>query len=359
MKITFISPPPNLSGGLRVVAIYADALRALGHEVNVVATRAPRPSSKTRLKQMAKYLTSGQRANPTSGPSHFDTMQASLTLLDHAGPVTDDDVPEADVVIATWWETAFAVAALSPAKGRKFYFVQGHEVHAHLPHHISAGSYYLPLKKITISDWLKDTMAELYGDTDVDVVPNSVDMSIFHAPERGRQSAPTLGLMYATEPFKGLDTSFAAIKAARRVYPDLRVLCFGAISPQEDLQLPSNTTYIRRPSPDALRDTYAACDIFLSSSRIEGFGLPVLEAMACRTPVAATRTGCAPDVITEGVNGYTADVDDVTAIADGITRVLDLDDTRWRAMSQAAQYTAASYTWHDAVIRFEQALISR
>ncbi|MGY6694769.1 MAG: hypothetical protein ACXIUW_01915 [Roseinatronobacter sp.] len=39
MRITFISPAANLSGGQRVIAIYADRLRARGHDVIVVAQR--------------------------------------------------------------------------------------------------------------------------------------------------------------------------------------------------------------------------------------------------------------------------------------------------------------------------------
>lgn len=82
---------------------------------------------------------------------------------------------------------------LPPEKGRKVYFIQHHEVHSHLPLHLSAGSYHLPMKKVTISGWLVDTMADLYGDQDVVLVPNSVDLELFQAPERGRQAAPTVG----------------------------------------------------------------------------------------------------------------------------------------------------------------------
>lgn len=351
MKITFVSPPPNLSGGLRVVSIYADALRARGHDVQVVATSWQGPSPKERLKDLAQG-----RFGTTKLGSHYDTMKAPLILLDHAGPVTDADLPDADVVIATWWETAFAVVRLSPAKGRGFYFVQGHEVHDYLPNHLSGGSYYLPLKKITISSWLKDTMRAVYNDSDVALVPNSVDLSVFHAPERMRQKVPTIGVMYAPQSFKGLDTSFAVIEQARLSYPDLRVISFGMNPPEKDLPLPKNTRYIQSPRGEALREIYASCDVFLTSSRIEGFGLPILEAMACRTPVVATRTGCASDVIRDEVNGHIANVDDIEALSDGITRILDLDDTGWQEMSNAALNTVSSYTWDDAATRFEQAL---
>jgi glycosyltransferase involved in cell wall biosynthesis len=52
------------------------------------------------------------------------------------------------------------------------------------------------------------------------------------------------------------------------------------------------------------KNVYADCDVWLFASFSEGFGLPIIEAMACRCPVVATRAGCAPDVIKEGVNGY-------------------------------------------------------
>jgi glycosyltransferase involved in cell wall biosynthesis len=58
--------------------------------------------------------------------------------------------------------------------------------------------------------------------------------------------------------------------------------------------------------------------------------------MACRTPVVATRTGCAPDIIAPGVNGMIAEIDDAEALGTGLADILSSDDTRWRAMSEAA-----------------------
>ena len=72
----------------------------------------------------------------------------------------DADLPDADIVIATWWETAEWVNALSPAKGRKVYFIQHHEVFSYLPVERSRATYRLPLHKIVISRWLKDLMEQ-------------------------------------------------------------------------------------------------------------------------------------------------------------------------------------------------------
>ncbi|MEO1179167.1 MAG: glycosyltransferase family 1 protein, partial [Pseudomonadota bacterium] len=157
MKITFVSPPPNLSGGVRVIAIHAERLAKRGHEVTVVAPRRAR-TAKAGLRDLGRNLTRGRL---TAGPvtSHYDQLEAArLVLLDHAGPVTEADVPDGDIVVATWWETAFSVAAFPASKGRKVYFIQHHEVHHAGRRHIAAGSYHLPLKKITISNWLVEAM---------------------------------------------------------------------------------------------------------------------------------------------------------------------------------------------------------
>src|SRR5947208_1742540 len=97
MRVTMILPAFNLSGGIRVFAIYADRLRRRGHQVYAVAPREPSPT----LWRAAKSFLRGRgwpRA-PGKLPSHFDGLGVEHRLLDHPGPVTDADVPDADVVI--------------------------------------------------------------------------------------------------------------------------------------------------------------------------------------------------------------------------------------------------------------------
>lgn len=353
MRITFVSPTPNLSGGCRVIAIYADRLQAMGHDVTVVAPRQTAPG----LRAQARRLIAGRGWKSAASASHYDGMAARLLLVDHPGPITAADVPDADVVIATFWETAFVVIGLPPSKGRKFYFVQHHEIHVARMNHFAAGSYFLPLPKITIAGWLAETMRDTYGDSDVTVVPNSVDHSLFHAPPRARQTVPTVGLMYSTKRFKGLDTTLAAIRLARERHPGLKVVAFGNEAPVRTLALPEGSLYIRNPPQSQLREIYAMCDVFAVGSRSEGFGLPILEAMACRCPVVATRTGCAPDVIEDGVNGFVVDVGDAAAMGARLADMLDLDAARWQAMSEAALERVFSYTWDEATRLFERALL--
>lgn len=336
------------------MAIHADQLLARGHEVTVVARGKKHPSKSERLRRLIQH---GFGNQSPAGSSHFSRMKSPLTILPHPGPITEKDVPDADLVIATWWETAFEAVHLPASKGRKYYLVQHHEIHSHLPAHISGASYILPLKKIVVSSWLAKTMREVYSDSNVSLVPNSVDPHLFHADSRERQKQPTVGLMYSATPFKGVDIAIDAVDIVRKTFGELRVIAFGKKRPTYELPLPRNAEFFYSPPQEALRDLYKTCDVYISASRSEGFGLPILEAMACRTPVVSTRTGCAEDVIENGRNGYTVDINDVDGLATGILDILSLSPEKWKEMSEFAHQKAHEYSWQDAGALLEKALV--
>mgnify|MGYP000660480555 CR=1 FL=1 len=360
MRITVVLPYAGLAGGIKVIAIYADRLKRRGHDVFVIST----PPKRFPLRRRIKWFLSGRgwvHTPPTTGPSHFDGLNVPHRVLDCWRPVTDDDVPDGDVVVATWWETAEWVARLSTSKGAKAYFVQHDEQVMYSPERQdmrarSSATWQLPMHKIVISQWLRDLAWDRCGDEPVSHVPNSVDMRQFHADSRGKRPVPTIGLLYSTVPFKGVDVSLRALELVRRQIPTLRIVTFGAEGPDKSLPLPANTEFHRQPDQNAIRDLYARCDVWLCGSRSEGFHLPPLEAMACRCPVVSTRVGGPMDIVEDGVNGYLVDVEDARALADRLVHVLGLPEDKWRAMSDAAYATATRYTWDDATGLFEKAL---
>src|SRR2546427_13010936 len=126
MRITFISPTVNLGGGTKVITIYAEALMRMGHIVCLVSPPPQPIPFRRRLKSV--LMGNGWPSNQARPPSHLDGSAIDHRVLNRWRSVLDGDVPDADVVVATWWETAEWVNALSPEKGAKVYFVQGHEV---------------------------------------------------------------------------------------------------------------------------------------------------------------------------------------------------------------------------------------
>lgn len=351
MRINFLLPAANPSGGVKVMAIYAERLRARGHTVTMVGRPIPRPAWRYRL----RLAMAGRRWQPVR-LDHFAPRGLEPKILERFRPIEARDLPDADVSIASWWETVFMLSALPPEKGAKVHFVQHHEIHDHIPVHLSRGAHLLPMRRIAIAGWLVDVLARDYGQTAVDLVANSVDPAQFHAPPRGKQPVPTVGLFYSIKEFKGLEVSLAAIEAARRRVPDLRVLAFGQDPIVPHRPLPRGARYTANPAQEAIREIYAGCDAYVFGSHSEGFGLPILEAMACRTPVVATRTGAAPDFIEEGVSGHVVDVGDAEALGARLADVVSLPDADWRAMSAAAHRRTTEYSWDDATDRFEAAL---
>lgn len=330
MKITFVLPFASLAGGTRVVADYAAELTARGHVVTVVSQPDERKGT-----GILALLGRGKPARkPTPllaflGPRHV--------VLDRPRPVTDADLPDADVVIATWWETAEWVAALSPAKGRKFQLLQDYEMFPHLPVERVAASLRLPLRKLAVSAYIRDMVQANHGIGDIAVLPNSVDLTLFDAPPRHKNAVLRVGFLYNPSPRKNLSLALNALRAARTQFPDLQALSFGGL-PSPDHPLPGWIRYHQTPPQAELARLYAACDLWLFTSRHEGFGLPILEAMACRTPVLATRAGAAPDLI-DGRNGLLLDTDP-QAFATAIARFHAMLDAEWQGFSAAAWQTA-------------------
>jgi len=66
-----------------------------------------------------------------------------------------------------------------------------------------------------------------------------------------------------------------------------------------------------------------AMDIFALTSEYEGFGLVLIEAMAAGRPVIASHVSAIPEIVDDGVSGILCRYGDVSALVDGLERLLD------------------------------------
>ena len=354
MKITFITPFAGLAGGIRVVAMYAQELKQRGHTVAVVSAPRDIPSTKQKIKSFLK----GQGwPRKQKDPSHLDGLDIDHTVIDKYRPIENDDVPDADVVIATFWETAEWVNNLNRSKGKKYYFVQGHELFDWSPVARVTATYRFPLKKIAVSKWLVNVMQENYGDKNVALVPNGVDAHLFTPKHRGARKQNTIGFVYSTAKIKGADIIIDALNRVLQVKPDLKILSFGAEPVSADLPLPQNAEFHYKPSQEKIREIYSSCDFWLFGSRAEGFGLPILEAMACGTPVIATKAGAAPELVSKG-GGMLLNDNTPETMAGAILQYIGFSFEKWHEMSVAARKTAEVFTWENSALLFEKELLS-
>lgn len=354
MKITFLTPADDLSGGLRVIVLYAQLLRARGHDVEIVCNAPNHISWRARLRALRHGQWAAIRERLKQKPGHIAFSGVPYRVLDRPRAATAADVRDGDVVIATWWETAEWVERLPAAKGAKVHFMQDYEVWAGFEERVDA-TCRLPMPKITPSRWVADMLEERFGHSGVTVAPNAVDLDRFRAPPRGKQPVPTVGFTYTNFRNKGADIVVQAIQLARRDVPALRAISFGSALPTAELPIPPDFEFHPSVPDDELRTLYAAADMWLFGSRKEGFGLPILEAMACRTPVIGTPAGAARELLARG-GGILVPMEDPPAMAREIVRICEMGDTQWRALSDAAHANATGYTWADATDIFERAL---
>jgi L-malate glycosyltransferase len=109
-----------------------------------------------------------------------------------------------------------------------------------------------------------------------------------------------------------------------------------------DLEVAQDVRFLGRI--DSVANLLQATDLFLLPSQTESFGLAALEAMACGSPVVASRAGGLPEVIDDGVSGILEPVGSVEAMG---RRAIELlrnpaahGSMREAAIAKAHQYSA-------------------
>ncbi len=198
---------------------------------------------------------------------------------------------------------------------------------------------------IVPSEFVRERAIELL-DVDprhVHVVPHGVDHGLFAPGSEARESF----LLYPARPWrhKNHPRLFQALVDLRRELPDLRLVLTGG-GLERLRPLPDGVEPLGLVTREELASLYrrAACLVFPSLH--EGFGLPVLEAMASGCPVAASTAGALPGVC--GDAAVLFDPEDVRAMENGIREALARADEL-----RAAGLARAEFTWEESAAAHE------
>ncbi len=162
-------------------------------------------------------------------------------------------------------------------------------------------------------------------------------------------SGPYIMYLGTIEPRKNLKNLLRAFSLIRGKIPHRLVVAgmrgwkySGIFAVLRDLGIEERVVFTGFvPSPD-LPPLYSGADVFVYPSLYEGFGIPVLEAMACGTPVVASRTSSLPEVVGEA--GLLADPYSPEEIASQILRVLESPDLALE-LSRRGIERAKGFTW--------------
>jgi len=169
----------------------------------------------------------------------------------------------------------------------------------------------------------------------ITVTPNGVDPGLLVWPQEDRLSIrqrygliePTCCLLNvgSNNPRKNIEAILKTVVALRTQEIPVHFWKVGAdFTPEQQQfihahQLETRVTYLGKPEREVLNQIYSAADVLVAPSIYEGFGLTVLEAMACGTPVVAADATSLPEVA--GDAALLVNPQDVGAIAGGIAQL--------------------------------------
>lgn len=121
--------------------------------------------------------------------------------------------------------------------------------------------------------------------------------------------------------------------------------------------LQSSVTYLGKPDQPSLLQLYNAADMLLAPSTHEGFGITLLEAMACGTPVITANTSAMPEVVSDA--GVLIDPLNIEAIAAAILH-LRQDHTYRQTLIQKGLERVKAFTWEavsEAIAQIYESLL--
>ena len=195
-------------------------------------------------------------------------------------------------------------------------------------------------------------------------IPCGVDTDLFTPGDRaearrrlGLDDRPVLLWVGRIAPIKGLDTLLDTVARLREAGRDMRLLVVGG---EADEPTNGHETSLRRriaalglgesvrfvgPQPQSVLPLYyAAADVTVLPSYYESFGMVALEAMACGSPVIASRVGGLVTTVRDGVTGFLVPDGDVEALAERIETLVGDPELRWRLGREGVRW-AAQHRW--------------
>jgi D-inositol-3-phosphate glycosyltransferase len=113
---------------------------------------------------------------------------------------------------------------------------------------------------------------------------------------------------------------------------------------KDEVGISDLVAFVGSRAQDTLAYYYSAAEVCVVPSYYESFGLVALEAMACGTPVIASRVGGLLHTVEDGVNGFLVPSGDAQALAEKLRMVLCDAELRQR-LATNARLSTQSYTW--------------
>jgi len=180
----------------------------------------------------------------------------------------------------------------------------------------------------------------------------------------GLCDAPVVAFVGRQASAKGIDTLLYAMRTVWETIPETRLVIAGSRFDFSDrlVEIINEFKSKERQRIVLINDfdepekpeIFAACDVFVSASRSESFGIVYLEAWASGKPVIGCRIGAVAAVIDDGWDGLLVPYGDVGALAQAITRLLSDEALRAQMGDRGRRKVLTHYTWENIARKFRE-----
>ena len=184
------------------------------------------------------------------------------------------------------------------------------------------------------------------------VVPLGVDHEVFRPHEKPRVPGRIVAMASADTPMNGVGTLLEAV-AKLRTERDVELVLVAKPTPGgrteqliDELSISGAVRTAHGLSDAELAELVASAELACVPSLYEGFSLPAVEALACGTPLVASRAGAIPEVVgTDGSAAELVEPADPNALARALGDLLDDPARRQRMGAAGRERALARYSW--------------
>ncbi len=342
-SLTFLFPHPasGPTGGYKVVYEYANRLAADGWRVEIVYSGSIYWKQKPLRLKLSNIVRQVQyRIQGFGCRSWFPLDERVKERLTFS--LNYRHVPHTDFYVATSPYTAYYLNEYPVEAKRKFYLIQGREDWGPGLKAILFKTYHYKMQKLVIATWLQKMLQEDHQEQSV-LLPNGFDFEKFSADVPiEKKNALRISMLYHEQDLKDCATGFKALDIVKREYPELRVSIFGVC--ERPVHLPEWYDYYQKPSAELHNRLNNEAAIFIGTSKIEGWGLTVGEAMICGQAVCCTDNDGYKEMAIHEKTALLSPVGDAEAMAQNILLLMKNKELRFRIARDGNQYIQR-FTW--------------
>lgn len=339
MKIAIVISAYNREAGLERVSVeYARGLVGLGHDVTVFAQSVRREAADdgvrfVRVGGARRQIALRAATFPFAATRQVDHDRPDV-VLSFGSSYLGSAVVRLPGAHRSWWEVANKEWPATTFEGLRRRLNPHHRIILALDARILGRG--RPRWVLAAGRWASDDIARFYPASAgrIGILPDGVNLEEFDFDPAGRERErkgwdagdDPVVLTVATElRRKGLGTLLRAFKNVRAEMPNARLVIGGKAPPGDvrALAVHHGVNALAVGFIEDLRAAYSGADCLLFPTRFDPWGLPVIEAMACGTPVAVSaRAGAAGEVL-DGVTGERiGDPSDPLQVAEATLAVL-------------------------------------